>query len=132
MSEANIKEKKVLVEEIKDRLSRAESAVAIDYMGITVEEANKMRKKLREADVDYKVYKNTYIKRAIKDGAFAELEAVLDGPTALAISYSDPTAPARVLNSIMKEYKKMEFKAGYVEGDFYDVEGIKSIANIPS
>ena len=117
-------QKQVIIDEIKGKLENAQSAVVIDYMGITVAEADAMRKKLREANVDYTVYKNTLIKRAIEGTDYAPLAEVLDGPSAVAISTEDATAPARTLNGIIKEYKKMEFKAGVVEGTYYDKAGI--------
>ena len=126
------KEKQVIIDEIKEKLDGAQSAVVIDYMGITVAQADVMRKKLREANVDYTVYKNTLVKRAIEGTEFEGLAEVLDGPSALAISKDDATAPARVLNEVIKDYKKMEFKAGVVEGTYYDEKGIKVIATIPS
>ena len=126
------KEKQVIIDEIKAKLDGAQSAVLIDYMGITVAEADAMRKKLREAGVDYTVYKNTLMKRAIDGTEFAPLADVLDGPSAIAISKEDATAPARVLNEVIKEFKKMEFKAGIVEGEFFDKNGIQAIADIPS
>ncbi len=132
MSKAAWQEKQVIIDEIKGKLEKAESAVVIDYMGITVAEADAMRKKLREADVDYTVYKNTLTKRAIQGTDFECLEPVLQGPSALAISYDDATAPARVLDEAIREYQKMEFKAGVVEGEFFDKEGIAKIAKIPS
>lgn len=124
--------KQAIIDEIKEKLDGAQSAVVIDYMGITVEQADAMRKKLREANVDYTVYKNTLIKRAIDGTEFDGLADVLAGPTAIAISKEDATAPARELASIIKEFEMMEFKAGVVEGTFYDKDGIKTIANIPS
>lgn len=124
--------KQAIIDEIKEKLDGAQSAVVIDYMGITVEQADAMRKKLREANVDYTVYKNTLIKRAIDGTEFDGLADVLAGPTATAISKEDATAPARELSSIIKEFEMMEFKAGVVEGTFYDKDGIKTIANIPS
>ena len=126
------KQKQAIIDEIKAKLENAQAAVVIDYMGITVAQADAMRKKLREANVDYTVYKNTLVKRAIEGTDFAGLAEVLDGPSALAISAEDATAPARVLNEAMKEYKKMEFKAGVVEGTFFDKDGIQAIADIPS
>lgn len=132
MSKAIWQEKQVIIDEIKDKLERAESAVVIDYMGITVAEADAMRKQLREANVDYTVYKNTLVKRAIEGTKYEGLADSLAGPSAIAISYDDATAPARVLDKVMGEYKKMEFKAGVVEGELYDAEGIKSLAKIPS
>ena len=124
--------KQVVIDEIKAKLEKAESAVVIDYIGTTVAEADAMRKKLREANVDYTVYKNTLVKRAIEGTEYEPLADVLEGPSALAISYDDATAPARVLNEAIKSYKKMEFKGGVVEGEFLDKEGIQAIADIPS
>ena len=124
--------KQVIIDEIKAKLDGAQSAVVIDYMGTTVAQADAMRKKLREANVDYTVYKNTLIKRAIEGTEFAPLADVLDGPSAIAISKEDATAPARVLKEVIDEFKKMEFKAGVVEGNYFDQEGIKEIASIPS
>ena len=125
-------QKQVIIDEIKAKLENAQAAVVIDYMGITVAQADAMRKTLRDANVDYTVYKNTLIKRAIEGTEFAPLAEVLDGPSALAISTEDATAPARVLNGIMKDFKKMEFKAGVVEGTFYDKAGVEAVAEIPS
>ncbi|HIV80813.1 MAG TPA: 50S ribosomal protein L10 [Candidatus Avanaerovorax faecigallinarum] len=125
-------QKQQIIDEIKGKLETAQSAVVIDYMGINVAEADAMRKKLREAGVDYTVYKNTLMKRAIDGTDFAPLADVLEGPSAIAISSEDATAPARVLNEIIKDFKKMEFKAGVVEGTFYDKAGIEKIADIPS
>ncbi|MCI7145861.1 MAG: 50S ribosomal protein L10 [Clostridiales bacterium] len=125
-------EKQAIIDEIKDKFERAESAVVIDYMGITVEQADAMRKKLREADVDYTVYKNTLVKRAIEGTDYAPLAEVLEGPSAFAFSFDDATAPARVLNDSIKEFKKMEFKGGIVEGEYYDKDAIVQIASIPS
>ena len=124
--------KQVIIDEIKAKLDKAQSAVVIDYIGTTVEEANAMRKKLREADVDYTVYKNTLMKRAVAGTVYEPLAEVLEGPSAIAISYDDATAPARVLNDAIKEYKKMEFKGGIVEGEYYDKEGIQQLSSIPS
>ena len=132
MSKAIWQEKQVIIDEIKAKLENAEAAVVIDYMGITVAEADAMRKQLREADVDYTVYKNTLVKRAIEGTKYEGLADALAGPSALAISSTDATAPARVLNKVMKEYKKMEFKAGVIEGELLDAEGVKAVAEIPS
>ena len=124
--------KQVIIDEIKSKLDGAQSAIIIDYMGTTVAEADEMRKKLREANVDYTVYKNTLIRRAIEGTEFESLSEVLDGPSAIAVSKEDATAPARVIKGIIDSLKKMEFKAGVVEGTYYDKDGIKEIASIPS
>ena len=126
------KQKQIIIDEIKDTFERAESAVVIDYMGITVAEADEMRKKLREAEVDYTVYKNTLVKRAIEGTKYEALGEILEGPSGFAFSYDDATAPARVLNDARKAYKKMEFKGGIIEGEYYDKENIEKIAAIPS
>ena len=132
MSVENLKIKAAVIDEIKAKLDGAQSAVVIDYMGTTVEENTAMRKALREAGVDFTVYKNTLIAKAIEGTAFEGLKDVLSGPSALAVSKEDAVAPARVLAKAIKDYNKMSFKAGVVEGVLYDAEGIKAVASIPS
>jgi len=125
------KQKQIVIDEIKEKFDRAQSAVVIDYIGISVLQADEMRKKLREANVDYTVYKNTLVKRAIEGTKYADLAQVLDGPSAFAFSYDDAVTPARILNGIITGYKKMEFKAGVIEGVYYDAAGVSEIATIP-
>lgn len=132
MSVEHLQAKQLIIDEIKEKLEKAQSAVVIDYIGTTVAQADAMRKKLREANVDYTVYKNTLMARAIEGTKYEELKAVLEGPSAIAISYEDAVAPARVLNGIIKEYKKMAFKAGIIEGNFFDAAGVEEIAALPS
>ncbi|MDD6571766.1 MAG: 50S ribosomal protein L10 [Thermoflexaceae bacterium] len=129
---AKIEIKKPIVEEISEALKDAKSAVIVDYRGLTVEQDTVLRKKLREAGVVYKVYKNTMINFAIKGTEFESLAPYLEGPTAIAISKEDATAPARVLFDFAKDADALELKAGVVEGTFYDADGIKVIATIPS
>ena len=131
MSVENLKAKAAIIDEIKGKLEGAQSAVVVDYMGTTVEENTAIRKSLREAGVDFTVYKNTLIAKAIEGTQFDGLKDVLNGPSALAISKDDAIAPARVLNKAMKDYNKMSFKAGVVEGILYDAEGVKTLAGIP-
>ena len=132
MSVEHLKQKQEVIDEIKEKLEKAQSAVVVDYIGITVAQADAMRKKLREANVDYTVYKNTLVSRAVEGTKYEALKEVLSGPSAFAISYDDAIAPARVINGIIKEYKKMEFKAGVIEGTFYNADGVKAIATLPS
>lgn len=132
MSVESHREKQLVIDEIKEKFEKSTSAVVIDYLGITVAQADAVRKKLREAEVDYTVYKNTLAKRALADTDYAKISDVLTGPSAFAFSYDDATAPARVLNNAIKEYQKMEFKAGFVEGEYYDAEALQTIASIPS
>lgn len=129
---AKVEIKAPIIEEISGYVSQAKSAVLVDYCGLTVEQDTKLRKKLREAGVVYKVYKNTYMKRAFEGTAYAELNKNLDGPSAIAFGIEDETAPARVLAEIMKEAPALEFKAGVVDGTYYDAKGIEVIASIPS
>ena len=132
MSEAAKMQKQQVIDEIKAKLDGAAAAVIIDYMGTTVAEVDEMRKTLREANIEYSVYKNTLMKRAVAGTEFEPLTAVMEGPSAIAVSKSDATAPARVLKAAIKKYNKMAFKGGVVDGDFYDADGIVKIADIPS
>ena len=138
MSVESQKLKAAIIDEIKEKLEKAQSAVIINYMtdaenkGVTVEEATAMRKQLREANVDYSVYKNTLIAKAIEGTKYEGLKDVLSGPSALAVSYEDAVAPARVLSAAMKSMNKMSFKAGVVEGVLYDAKGCQALATIPS
>ena len=125
-------EKQAIIDEIKDKFERAESAVVIDYMGITVAQADAMRKKLREANVDYTVYKNTLVKRAIDGTDYAPMAEVLEGPSALAFSYDDATAPARVLANFAKKHEALVLKQGIVEGKVVSVDTIKELSALPN
>ena len=121
-----------IVEEIKESIKDAKSVVLVDYRGLTVEQDTKFRKAMRESDVIYKVYKNTMVKRAIEGTEFEALKDDLEGPTAVAISKTDATAPARIVAQFAKENPVLEIKTGVVEGTYYDNAGIKTIATIPS
>ena len=121
-----------IISEISDLLDGAQTAVLVDHRGLTVEQDTELRKQLREADVHYKVYKNTMIRFAIKGTDFESLGAHLEGPTALATSKTDATAAARILFEFAKKNPALELKAGVVEGTYYDEKGIAVIATIPS
>ena len=129
---AKIEEKKPIIAEISETIDGAQSVVAVDYRGLTVAQDTELRKSLREAGVVYKVYKNTFLTRAFEGTDFAQLDKVLEGPTAVAISKEDATAPARVLAKFAKTAPALEIKAGVVEGTFYDATGMQSISQIPS
>ena len=129
---AKVELKQPIVAEISELLNGAASAVVVDYRGLTVEQDTQLRKKLRESDVSYKVYKNTMIRFAVKGTEFEALVPHLEGPTALAVSKTDATAPARILADFAKTADKLELKAGVVEGTYYDEKGIQVIATIPS
>lgn len=129
---ANIESKKSIVEEIKSYMEGTSSIVVVDYRGLSVAQDTQLRKSLREEGVVYKVYKNTLLKRAFEGTVYEELSKHLDGPTAVAFGVSDATAPARIINKAVKDAPALEFKAGVVEGTYYDAEAIKVVANIPS
>lgn len=129
---AKVELKQPIVAEISELLNGASSVVAVDYRGLTVAQDTELRKQLREAGVSYKVYKNTLIKRAAEGTEFAALDPNLEGPTAIAVSKGDATAPARVLADFAKKAEKLEIKAGIVEGTYYDAKGMQIIATIPS
>ena len=125
---AKVEIKQPIVDEIAGYLADAQAMVLVDYRGLTVEEDTQLRKALREAGVDYKVYKNTLIKRAV----FEAVTDLCEGPTAIATSASDATAPARVLYEAAKKMPNLELKGGVVDGTFYDEKMIQVIATIPS
>jgi len=127
----SIELKKQVVEEIKEKFSKAQSAVIVDYRGLKVEEVTELRRKMREAGVDYKVYKNTLTRRAAEETGFEALLGDLVGPNGIAFGYDDPIVPAKVLDEFAKTHKKLELKAGLVEGQYCDVDAIKAIAQIP-
>ena len=129
---AKVELKKPIVEEISAQLEGAQSAVLVDYRGLTVEQDTKLRKTLREAGITYKVYKNTMMNFAIKGTEFEGLASLLEGPSAIAISTTDATAPARELAKFAKTAEALEIKGGVVEGIQYDAAGIMNIAKIPS
>lgn len=129
---AKVELKAPVVEEIKGYVANAKSAVLVDYRGLTVEQDTALRKQLREEGVVYKVYKNTLLKRAFEGTDFAQLDKHLDGPTAIAFGIEDATAPARILSKFVKDIEVLEFKGAVIEGEYYDVDGVKTIANIPS
>lgn len=129
---AKVELKQPIVQEISEQIKDAQSVVVVDYRGLTVAEDTQLRKQLREAGVAYKVYKNTLVNFAIKGTDFENLSDVLEGPNAFAISTTDATAPARVIAKFAKTAPALEIKAGVVEGTFYDADGMKAIATIPS
>lgn len=124
--------KEAKVAEIKEKLQKANSVVINKYQGLTVEEDTLLRKNLREAGVEYKVYKNTLVTIAARELGLEGIVEYLEGPVSIAFGYEDVTVAARVLNDFAKDHKKLELKAGIVEGEVYDEAKIKQLATIPS
>ena len=129
---AKVELKAPVVAEISEAIKDAQSDVLVDYRGLTVEQDTALRKQLREAGINYKVYKNTMMNFAFKGTDFEALAPFLNGPSAIAISTTDATAPARELAKFAKTANKLEVKAGVVDGTLYDANGMKAVADIPS
>lgn len=131
---AKVELKQPIVEEIKAKVDGAACVVLVDYRGLTVAQDTELRKNLREAGCEYKVYKNTLMRRAFEGTDFAKFDenGLLDGPSAIAISKDDATAPARILSKTAKTADSLEFKGAIVEGNYYDADGVKALASIPS
>ena len=131
MANAKIIEQKAgVVSEIKEKFENAKSVVMFDYRGLSVAEVTELRRKLREAGADYKVYKNTLTKRAF-DKLSINLDECLEGPSALATS-NDAIAPIKVLADFAKDHPALELKGGYVDGKETSLEELKALATIPS
>ena len=129
---AKVELKQPIVQSIAEDIKDAASVVLVDYRGLTVAEDTALRKQLREAGIVYKVCKNTMMKRAFEGTDFAALDEHLEGPSAIAISKDDATAPARILCKFAKDAKALELKAGVVEGTVYDVAGLTELSKVPS
>lgn len=124
--------KEAKVAEIKEKLEKSQAVILASYQGLTVEEDTMLRKNLREAGVEYRVYKNTLVKLAADELGMSGLDEYLEGPVSIAFGYEDVTAPARILNDFAKDHKKLELKAGVVDGEMFDKEKIIQLASIPS
>jgi large subunit ribosomal protein L10 len=131
-SEKILERKKEAVNQLAEKIKEAKTVVIADYRGVTVEEDTEMRVALRKSGVEYKVVKNNLTKLALEKNGITELEEYLKGPTAIAMSTEDVVAPAKILTEYAKKYKKVELKAGIVEGKIFDAEGLTAIAELPS
>ena len=124
--------KKQIAENLKERFSKSKVVIVTDYKGLDVMAKNALRRKLREAEIDYQVAKNTLLIRAAEDTDVAVIKDYFVGPSAIAISYDDPVAPAKVLTEFAKENQKLEIKAGVMGDTLLDLNAIKSLASLPS
>ena len=129
---AKVELKKPIVEEISANIADAQGVVLVNYSGLTVAQDTQLRKELREAGVQYKVYKNTMMKRAFAGTDCEELSQHLEGTNAIAISTTDATAPARILAKYAKQFPALELIAGVVEGAYNDQAGIQALSQVPS
>lgn len=129
---ASVQAKEVVVNDIVDKMKKATGCVFINYIGLTVEEVTNLRSQFRAVGVEYHVLKNTLIKRAADIVGIEGLETYLNGPTAVAFTYDDPTAAARVLNDFMKKVKKTEYKCAVLDGKVLPAASAEALGSIPS
>lgn len=127
-----LEQKKQIVAEITEKLRESQTTVLVDYRGLNVAEVTELRKQLREAGVDFKVYKNKLVKRATAELDLTALDEQLVGPTAIAFSNEDAIAPAKIIHNFAKEHEALEIKAGILEGAVVGVEEVKALATLPS
>lgn len=127
-----IEQKKQIVDEIADKFKASKTAVVVDYRGLTVGEVTELRKQLREAGIEFKVYKNTLTRRAAEIAELSGLNEALTGPNAIAFSTEDVVAPAKILNDFAKKHEALEIKAGVIEGNIATLEEVKALAELPS
>lgn len=132
MMSSILEQKQHIVGEISDKLKNSVSTIVVDYRGLDVSEVTELRKQLREAGVDFKVYKNTMVRRAAEEAGLEGLNEFLTGPNAIAFSSEDVVTPAKILNSFAKEHEALEIKAGVIEGTLTSVEDVKAIAELPN
>jgi large subunit ribosomal protein L10 len=127
-----VEQKKQIVTEIADKLRESKSTIVVDYRGLSVSEVTELRKQLREAGIEFKVYKNTLTRRAAEQAELAGLNDALTGPNAIAFSNEDVVAPAKILNDFAKKHEALEIKAGVIEGNIATLEEVKALADLPS
>jgi large subunit ribosomal protein L10 len=127
-----IENKQAQVQEITEKFQNAASVVVVDYRGLNVAQVTELRKQLREAGVEFKVYKNTLTRRATEAVGLGGINDVLVGPNAIAFSTEDVVAPAKIINEFAKKNEALEIKAGIIEGTISSVEDVKALAELPS
>ena len=132
MSEAAIAKKAAIVDEVSEKFKAAASVVVVDYRGLTVDEVTRLRKQLRDANVEMKVIKNSILVRAAEKAGLNGLEEVFSGPTAVAFSNEDVVAPAKIIDEFAKTAEKLEIKGGIIEGKVASIEEITALAKLPN
>ena len=125
-------EKKEAVKIIKDKFSKAKGVIVTDYRGLSVKAISDLRGKLREAGIEYKVYKNTLAKIAVEGESFESVADFMQGPTAYAFDFENEVEAAKVLSDFAKEQDNLEIKGGIIEGQIVDVKAVKQYAALPS
>lgn len=124
--------KQAVITEVAEKLEKAVSVVVVDYRGLTVAQVTELRKQLREAGIEFKVYKNSMVRHATITAGVEGLNEYLTGPNAIAFSTEDVVAPAKILNDFAKKNEKLEIKAGVIEGVVATADDMKALATLPS
>jgi large subunit ribosomal protein L10 len=127
-----LEQKQQIADDLRDRFSKSAIIVVTDYKGLDVAAMNDLRRKLRAEDVEYQVVKNTLLVRASEDNDVALIKDYFKGPSAIALSYDDPVAPAKVLSQFAKDNNKLEIKIGVMNGQVLDANAINALAKLPS
>jgi large subunit ribosomal protein L10 len=127
-----LEDKKSIVQELHEKFSTSKVVIVTDYKGLDVESMNALRRKLREASCEYQVTKNTLLKRASEETDAALIQEHFKGPSAVALSFEDPVAPAKVLTEYAKGNEKLEIKGGVLNGQTLDINAINALAELPS
>lgn len=131
-NEKIIQQKQAMVEVITEKLQASKSTIIVDYRGLNVEQVTKLRTQLREAGIEFKVYKNALTRRAAEAAELEGLKEYFIGPVAVAFSNEDVVAPAKILNDFSKENDALEIKAGVIEGNIATLAEVKALAELPS
>ncbi len=125
-------EKKKIVEDLREKFLKSKVVIVTDYKGLNVETMTDLRRKLRESQVDYLVVKNTMLIRAAEATNVDAIKNQFKGPSAIALSFDDPVAPAKILTEFAKKNDKLEIKAGIMEDKVLDLASIRALAALPS
>ena len=128
----NLEEKKRITQDLNERFSKAAVVIVSDYKGLNVTAINDLRRKLSQEEVEFQVAKNSLLIRASEETDVALIKDAFKGPSAIALSYGDPVAPAKILTEFAKENKVFEIKIGVLNGKVLDVSGIKALSALPS
>jgi len=127
-----LKAKKAIVAELTEKVANSKTVVLVDYRGLTVEQDTELRSALRKAGVKYEVVKNTLTRFAMNNNGYSEIDTFLNGPTAIAYSYEDVVAPAKVIAEFAKKFEHLQIKVGIVEGKVFNESEINKLAELPS
>lgn len=127
-----LEQKEKIVAELNDKFKKSKVVLVTDYKGLNVTTLNDLRRRLRESDIEYRVVKNTLLVRAAADTDVSKITDSFKGPSAIALSYEDPVAPAKVITKFAEENKKLEIKIGVMGDKVLSINDIKALSALPS